>query len=337
MGLDVLEGGLLTTVQDLGRFGYERFGVPVAGAMDPFALQAANALVGNSLGEAGLEITLLGPRLRARGDCLVALAGADLGAQIDDVPLPPWQVAWLSSGGELWFAGRATGCRAYLAVGGGFALSPVLGSLSTYLRGGFGGFAGRPLRPGDRLELRDQMAGHHAEGRGPLRPVELPPYGDEPTVRVVLGPQADRFSERGVEAFLSGAYAVGSASDRMGYRLQGQPIEHTAGPDIVSDGVALGSVQVPGDAQPIVMLADRQTTGGYTKIATVIGADIPVLAQCVPGAAVVRFARVEVDEAVRLRREMARSLAALAGPRAFRLGEINPADGEFNAEDYPTA
>jgi biotin-dependent carboxylase-like uncharacterized protein len=328
MALEVLEGGLLTTVQDLGRFGYERYGVPVAGAMDPFALQAANALVGNPLGEAGLEMTLLGPRLRAQVDCLVAVTGADLGAEVDGAPLPLWRAVWLPAGGTLGFAGLASGCRAYLAVAGGLDLPSVLGSLSTYVRGGFGGFQGRPLRPGDSLPLRSPEVGLRATPGKSLLPSDLPAYSNEPAVRVVLGPQADRFTAAGVETFLTSTYTVGSASDRMGYRFQGPRIEHIAGPDVVSDGIALGSVQVPGDAQPIVMLADRQTTGGYTKIATVIGADIPLLAQCVPGSSRVRFAAVELAEAVRLRRAQARALVALAGPGAYRLTETWPANGE---------
>lgn len=333
MALEVLEGGLLTTVQDLGRVGYERFGVPVAGAMDPFALQAANALAGNPLGEAALEVTLLGPRLRAHTGCLVAVAGADLGAEVDGVPLPPWRAAWLEAGSTISFAGVVSGCRAYLAVAGGFDIPVVLGSRSTYARGGLGGYEGRALRSGDRLGLRAPSTGTKVSPARALAPSDLPGYSGEPTLRVVLGPQVDRFTPAGVETFLRGAFAVTPASDRMGYRLQGPGIEHRAGPDVVSDGIALGSVQVPGDAQPIVMLADRQTTGGYTKIATVIGADIPLLAQCVPGAGQVRFAAVEVAEAVRLLRAQARVLAALAGPGAYRLGTDVPANGEI-AEEF---
>jgi biotin-dependent carboxylase-like uncharacterized protein len=277
-------------------------------------------------------MTLLGPRLRAQTGCLVALTGADLGAEIDGTPLSLWRAVWLPAGSTLSFAGLVSGCRAYLAVASGFALPPVLGSLSTYVRGGFGGFQGRPLRPGDNLPLRAPEVGLRAKHGKPLLSGDLPEYSSEPTVRVVLGPQTDRFTAAGVETFLSSVYAVGSASDRMGYRFQGPKIEHTAGPDVVSDGIALGSVQVPGDAQPIVMLADRQTTGGYTKVATVIGADIPLLAQCVPGSSRVRFAAVDKEEAIRLRRAQARTLVALAGPGAYGLTETWPANGEVAEE-----
>ncbi|MHB1004553.1 MAG: 5-oxoprolinase subunit C family protein [Chloroflexota bacterium] len=334
MALVVVEGGLLTTVQDRGRLAYERYGVPVAGAMDPFAFQAANALVGNALGEAALEITLMGPRLLAEEDLVIAVTGGELQPLIDDVPVAGWSALPLPAGSTLAFRGRLSGCRAYLAVAGGLALTPVLGSLSTYLRGGFGGFGGRSLRQGDRLPLRAPDLGRRYLVALPRPLPSLPAYGDDVTARVVLGPQADRFTSAGVEALLSAEYAVGSASDRMGYRLRGQSIEHTAGPDIVSDGIALGSVQVPGDGQPIVMMADRQTTGGYTKIATVIGADIPLLAQCVPGASRVRFASVSLEEAVRLRRAQAQALVTLAGPSAYNLEGVATANGEISSSLY---
>ncbi len=332
MALEVLEGGLLTTLQDRGRYGWEQYGVPVAGAMDPFALQAANAIVGNDLGEAALEITIVGPRLYAHSGCLIAVAGADLDLRVDGAPAPTWQALWLPAGSVVEFGGRRSGCRAYLAVAGGFAVAPVLGSRSTYLRGGFGGLDGRALRAGDLLPLRAPAAGHAGLAGRPLPAVEVPHYTEEPTVRVVLGPQADRFTPEGVAALLDGVYEVGPNSDRMGCRLRGPRIAQRAGADIVSDGIALGSVQVPGDGQPIVLMADRQTAGGYTKIATVIGADVPLLAQCVPGASRVRFAAVSLAEAVRWRREQARTLALLAGPRAYRLAGVSPADGEVLVE-----
>lgn len=329
--MEVLDGGLLTTVQDLGRRGYEGYGVPVAGAMDSFALQAANALVGNPLGDAGLEMTVLGPHLRAGERCLIGLAGADLGARLNGEPIVPWRAYWLPTGATLEFSGPVVGCRAYLAVAGGLDVPPVLGSRSTYLRGGFGGVEGRALRAGDLLSLRAPGAGRPPT-RERLARFRPPVYTNEPVVRVVLGPQADRFTPGGIETFLSSVYEVSGASDRMGCRLRGPRIEHTRGADLVSDGIALGTVQVPGDGQPIVLLADRQTTGGYTKIATVVGADIQYLAQCLPGAGRVRFRAVDLAEAVRLRREQAALLATLAGPRGYRLQEIAPADGEVLAE-----
>ncbi len=313
MGFEVLDGGLSTTVQDLGRYGYERFGVPVAGAMDPFALRAANRLVGNPPGAAALEITVSGPRLRVTEKCLIAVTGADLGLRVRGRSLPSWMAVFVRRGWEIEFDGRRSGCRAYLAVAGGVDAPPIMGSRSTYLRGGWGGFEGRPLARGDVLDFGlDSTAVDLAGRAGRSFPTEhAPPYSDRPEIRVVLGPQCpqdasggDHFTERGVATFLSSAYSVGPASDRMGYRLVGPPVEHRGSGEIISEGVPLGAVQAPPDGQPIVMMADRQTTGGYPKIAVVIGADLPLLAQCLPGQSEVRFRAVSVEEAQRAYRKM---------------------------------
>lgn len=308
MALEVLEGGLLTTVQDLGRYGYERFGVPVAGAMDPFALQAANILVGNDPGEAALEITLVGPRLRATDSCLIAVAGADLSPRVNGREVPMWMAVFVRKGWLIGFGERKTGCRAYLAVAGGIDVPLVMGSKSTYLRGGFGGFEGRALKEGDLIPI-GQPAFHLPSLAGNEFPADrIPKYSDAPEMRVILGPQDDYFTEEGMATFLSSEYKVTPTSDRMGYRLQGPEIAHKGRADIISDGIALGSVQVPADRQPIVMMADRQTTGGYPKIATVISADIPLLAQCVPGASTVTFKAITVEEAQARYCEMMRAL-----------------------------
>ena len=308
MALEVLGGGMLTTVQDLGRYGYQRYGVPVAGAMDPFALQVANALVGNSLDEAALEITIVGPTLRATASCLIAVTGADLSFRVNGRPLPLWMAVFVRRGWIIEFGERERGCRAYLAVAGGVDVPPIMGSKSTYLRGGFGGFQGRALKEGDLIPL-GQTALHLPSLAGrEFQPGCIPNYSDSPEVRVVLGPQDDYFTEEGIATFLSSEYKVSPTSDRMGYRLQGPEIAHKGRADIISDGIALGSVQVPADKQPIVMMADRQTTGGYPKIATVISADIPLLAQCMPGASTVTFKAVAVEEAQARYREMMRAL-----------------------------
>ncbi len=304
MALEVLEGGMLTTVQDLGRYGYQRYGVPVAGAMDPFALQAANALVGNSLDKAVLEITITGPILRATESCLIAVTGADLSFRVNGRPLPSWMAVFVRRGWIIEFGERKSGCRAYLAVAGGIDVPSIMGSESTYLRGGFGGFQGRALKEGDLIPL-GQTALHLPNLAGRAFPSDrIPEYSDTPEVRVVLGPQDDYFTEEGIAAFLSSEYKVGPASDRMGYRLQGPEIAHQGRADIISDGIALGSVQVPADKQPIVMMADRQTTGGYPKIATVISADIPLLAQCLPGDGTVTFQAITVEDSQACYREM---------------------------------
>jgi antagonist of KipI len=304
VALEVLEGGMLTTVQDLGRYGYERYGVPVAGAMDPFALQVANALVGNSLGEAALEITIVGPTLRATESCLIAVTGADLSFRLNGRLLPSWMAVFVRRGWTIEFGKRKRGCRAYLAVAGGIDVPVAMRSKSTYLRGGFGGFEGRTLRAGDIIPI-GRPAFHVPSLAGRDFPTDLiPEYSDAPEVHVILGPQDDYFTEKGIATFLSSEYEVSPTSDRMGYRLQGPEIAHKEQADIISDGIVLGSVQVPADRQPIVMMADHQTTGGYPKIATVISADIPLLAQCMPGASTVTFRATAVEEAQARYREI---------------------------------
>ncbi len=308
MALEVLSGGLLTTVQDLGRRGYERYGVPVAGAMDPFALRAANSLVGNPPDAAALEITLVGPTLRATDKCLIAVTGADLSLRVNGMELPPWMAIFVRKGWIIEFGGRKSGCRAYLAAAGGIDVTPVLGSRSTYLNGGFGGFEGRALCQGDLIPL-GQASFHLSSVAGRSFPATfIPNYSDAPEIHVVLGPQDDYFTDEGLATFLSGEYFVDSTSDRMGYRLKGPEIVHQGATGIISDGIPLGAVQIPPDRQPIVMMADRQTIGGYPKIATVISSDIPLLAQCLPGQDTVRFKAISVDEAQLRYRRMIKAL-----------------------------
>jgi antagonist of KipI len=230
--------------------------------------------------------------------------------------------AFVRQGWQIEFRGRRDGCRAYLAVAGGIASAPVLGSRSTYLRGGFGGVTGRALKAGDVLPLGFDRAGGHLAARAArelARNLErlrrlLPAYSDEPTVAVVPGPQTEAFSPKGLESFFAGEYLVSPTADRMGYRLQGPAIGHRgpdqrASADIVSDGIVLGAVQVPADQQPIVMMADRQTTGGYPKIGVVASADIPVLAQCLAGKSRVRFQETTVEEAQHRYRRLMGGLA----------------------------
>jgi biotin-dependent carboxylase-like uncharacterized protein len=291
----VLDGGLLTTVQDLGRAGWQRFGVPVSGAMDPWALRAANRLVGNDDGGAALEITLAGPVVRVDGDGVIAVTGADLGACLNGRPLPLWQAVAVRDGAELSFSGRRTGVRAYLAVAGAIDVPAVLGSRSTLTRTGLGGFKGRALAAGDCVPVGPCPMADRFAGRCLPRDA-VPRPGSGRTVRVVLGPQDDAFTTEGLRTFLSEAFTLMAQSDRVGCRLSGPPIAHRGGADIVSDGTACGAVQVSGDGMPIVLMADRGTTGGYTKIATVATADLAILAQAAPGDRL-RFAAIAVDEA----------------------------------------
>lgn len=296
----VLQPGLFTTIQDLGRTGYQEFGVPVAGAMDALALRVANRLVGNPEGAAGLEITLLGPTLRFETPTVIALTGADLGALLDGSPLPTWQSVAVAAGSTLSFSGPRAGARAYLAVAGGVAVPPLLGSRSTYVRAAMGGWEGRALRAGDVLPVGQTYPLPPAGRRFP--PELIPALPREVTVRVILGPQDDHFPPEAVERFLQSKYRVSAASDRMGYRLEGPALSHARGPDIVSDSIPPGAVQVPGQGTPIVLLADRQTAGGYPKIAVVIAADLRLLAQLQPGDSI-SFRAVSQEEAVAALRE----------------------------------
>ncbi len=294
--LVVVDPGLLTTVQDLGRFGYQRVGIPPSGPMDRGAFLLANRLVGNPDGAAGLECTLKGPRLEARRDAVLAVTGAEMGLTVNGQEAPGWTAVRVRAGDVVAFRTAVTGCRAYLAVAGGLDLPLVLGSRATYLRGRLGGLEGRALQKGDALPLASPShAPGELEGRA-VPPGRRPAYPGEVECRVVLGPQDDRFTAEGIHAFLEVPYEVTPQADRMGYRLKGPPIAHARGHDIISDGIPLGGIQVPGDGQPIVLLVDRQTAGGYTKIATVISVDVARIGQIRPGQRV-RFRRVTLGEA----------------------------------------
>ena len=295
----VIQSGLLTTVQDLGRYGYQQYGVPVSGAMDDYALRIANLLAGNNEGEACLEMTLLGPQLQVLADTVVAITGADLSPMLNNSSIPMWEAVVVGQGDTLSFPCPRRGCRSYLAVVGGIDVPRVMGSSSTYIKSHIGGFEGRALRAGDYLKGGRARPG--ILGRG-LPPQFIPEYRNQSELRVMLGPQDDHFTENGIHTFLHSEYTISMEADRVGYRLQGPWIEHKTGADIISDGIPFGAVQVPRDGLPIVLLADRHTTGGYTKIAVVITADIPKLAQAKPGDEM-RFLQITEAEAQRSLRE----------------------------------
>jgi len=306
-GIELLRGGLLTTVQDRGRIGTQKFGVPVSGAMDEVALRVGNALVGNWQGAAGLEITVAGPRLRFLADSVVALTGAELDADLDGVPIPWYESFRVRADQVLDLRNCLTGFRAYLTVAGGIDVPLVLGSRSASLVAGFGGGTGRALREGDRLPIGAAI-GESAERIAPCR---WRPSAQQPaTVRVVLGPEDDAFNAEGIQTFLSGTYEVTAKVDRMGCRLDGPRIAHAGPADILSDWIPPGGIQVPGEGKPIILLADRQTTGGYTKIATVIGADLGRVAQQRPGA-LVCFRAVSAEDAEAVARQLESDLARL--------------------------
>jgi antagonist of KipI len=289
--------GALATVQDLGRPKSQEVGVPSGGAADPAALRAANALAGNPPGSAGIEITLGGFHAEFREEAVCGLAGADLAFELDGRPIEPGSAFLARTDARLRSRGRVRGCRAYLAVHGGVDVPAVLGSRSTYVPAGLGGFQGRALRGGDELPGRGGVPlGWHPARVAPGILPACPEPGCPVLLRAVPGPQAQAFTAAGLRTFFGAEFVVSPQTDRMGCRLDGPVIEHVAGADILSDGTAWGSVQVPGDGRPIVLLADRQTTGGYAKIATVITWDASLIAQAVPGDPV-RFREVDLWEA----------------------------------------
>ncbi len=333
--LKVVRAGLFDTLQDLGRTGFMALGMPTAGAMDRIGLRLANALCGNPAGTAGLEIGVMGPDLLVEADSVrVALVGPLSASLIEAPDAPPKPLesdrTHLLNRGQVLRVGMIEGAStAYVSVAGGFALPLFMGSLSTYARAGVGGFQGRKLAAGDSLPLVRALAPPGDE-RKLAQPFD---YGKGP-VRIVWGPQEDHFSDSGRRTFIESDYRVSKEADRMGIRFEGPTIEHAVsvdkgGADIISDGIAPGAIQVPGAGLPIVLLSDRQTVGGYPKIATVASVDLPRLGRLLPGQSV-RFTAITVDEAEKLRRDQeARLQRAVSG-----LGVARPAGGIDLAKLY---
>ena len=294
----VVKPGLLTTVQDAGRFGHRASGMPVAGAMDRLALAIANRLAGNDPGAAALELTLVGGTFRFEWEVIAALAGAELPASLDGQPIPTGTPFHAPAGATLTLGVASRGVRAYLAVQGGIGVPRLLGSRSTYARAGFGGFEGRALRAGDRLPVGN--APGNASPGAALLPGEFPELaapGSTVTLRVIPGPQEELFHPEGLETLHRATWKVTTQNDRMGYRLDGPPVRLMGAADIVTDAVVPGAVQVSGDGRPMVLMVDCQTTGGYAKPFTVIGPDLRRLAQARAGDGV-RFLRCTQAEAV---------------------------------------
>lgn len=298
MALKIINPGMLTTVQDLGRTGQRRVGLPTGGAVDAYALHLANLLVGNEPGSAGLEMTMVGAEIEAQRDLLIAVSGANMGGTELNRP------RWLRSGERLKFAAATSGARAYLAVAGGIDVPIILGGRGTDLRSGIGGWQGRALRKGDVLpvgSVQRDIVGHWV-----IDPRMLPPYKHDPVLRTVRGTHAGEFTHE----IDRDVYQVSAHSDRMGLRLQGTKLERNNAVELMSSAVSPGTVQVPPNGEPIVLLADAQTMGGYPRIAHVIHADWPLLAQLRPGDSV-RFKTVELAEAQRAWREQERHLGFL--------------------------
>ncbi len=291
----VMKPGLLTTVQDEGRYGYRAYGMPVSGAMDRYAYRIANILAGNGPCAAALEMTLLGGVFRFRTDAYVSVCGADMRGKLNGVDIRNWSGFPVTAGSELSFGHALCGCRSYLAIHGGISVPSVMGSRSTCLRAGIGGFRGRALLAGDVVTCGE--TGEHPAGKRILPRRFVPGYPESIVLRVLPGPQDDLFTEEGLSVFFSSGYRVSPRNDRMGYLLEGPRVRHKDGADIVSDALCMGAVQVPGSGMPIVMTADHQTSGGYAKIGAVIGSDLTKLCQSRQGNRI-RFVRCTDGEAV---------------------------------------
>jgi antagonist of KipI len=323
----VIAGGLQTTVQDLGRPSSQRQGVPAGGAMDRTALRAGNILVGNDEGAAGLEAALIGPTLAFDRPTLIAITGADLVATVEHEPLPAWHAALVQAGAVLRFGAPARGCRAYIALAGGLDVPLLFGSRSTYLRAEFGGLDGRALRAGDALNLgspsalsREIAASLRATSqvsiaRWSIGSTVRPRFADDALVRVIPGAHASALSDQSRDQLFAARFRVSASSDRMGYRLEGPPLSLASPIELLSEAVAFGTIQLPPGGAPIVLMADRQTTGGYPRIGEVASIDLPLVAQLKPGDHV-RFRPISLRDAQRLylarEQELAEARLAIA-------------------------
>lgn len=294
-GLKILKGGPLSTVQDIGRVGYQQYGVPVSGVMDAYAYRVANFLVGNGEGEAVIEVTMMGFAAEFLEEAVIAITGGNLTPTLNGRPVAMWKVVSVFPGDKLAFHRVKSGCRSYVAFAGGIDVPIIMGSRSTFLRGGFGGYLGRALQKEDIVKI-----GKTKKTDGELMERSLEEqameYPSEITLRVVEGPQEEAFTKEGLNDFYSNKYKMTMDSDRMGFRLEGEKIIHREKAEIISDGIAMGAIQIPGNGQPILMMADRQTTGGYPKIGNVITADLSKLAQAKPGDTL-SFRKVSIEEA----------------------------------------
>lgn len=312
--IQVLKPGVQSQLQDLGRFGFQDLGVPVCGAMDEWSHRLANLLAGNAQDEATLEIVLMGPSLVFETATQIAITGADLSPRLNGEPLAMHLRIDVAAGSQLDFGRRVNGLRAYLAVRGGFAVDPVMGSRSTYVRGGFGGFQGRALRKGDVLPIALAEPVLATAPSAPVRALSSHLPSAEPgavaTVRVIAGEHWERFTAEAQVMFESAIYKIHPQSDRMGYRLDGPALQRSDSVELISEAMGFGTIQVPADGQPIVLMAERHSAGGYPKIAHVISVDLPLMAQLAPQQQL-RFERVQLQEAQSLYLQRERQLAAL--------------------------
>lgn len=314
MSIRVLRAGLLASIQDLGRHGYQKYGIIVSGAMDTYALRIANFLVGNEEEEGALEITLLGPSLKFEKNMLVAITGGNLSPTINGQPVPMWRPVYVRADSILRFGACKSGCRAYLAVAGGYDLQEVMGSKSTYLRAGIGGFQGRALQVGDVLQtavddrrtekfiksfVDNNISAEYSSTSWYIGENYIPRDAQPIVIRITEGNQFGKFTESSRQELMNCFFGIKTQSDRMGYRLSGSILTLETPLEMISEAVTFGTVQVPPDGNPIILLADRQTAGGYPKIAQTVLVDLPVIAQARPGNKI-HFQKVSLAEAEEL-------------------------------------
>jgi biotin-dependent carboxylase-like uncharacterized protein len=281
--VSVIKPGMLTTIQDLGRHSYRALGVSTCGVMDQLSFKLANILVGNDKNEAALEVTLIGPRLRFNHVGMIAITGANLSSSLNGMEIPMYKSIQVETGDELSFGKCKDGVRSYIAFAGGIDVPKVMGSRSTYIRGHYGGIEGRAMTSGDTIPLgKSTFEPRFLSGRR-IRYQDIPNFQVDRPIRFILGPHDDRFTKESLDDLINTPYTVSNESDRMGYRLQGTHLEHLSGADIASDFITPGTIQVPGNGQPIIHMADCGTSGGYTKIGVIIGVDLSYVAQKKPG------------------------------------------------------
>ncbi|XQY91720.1 biotin-dependent carboxyltransferase family protein [Metabacillus sp. HB246100] len=335
MSIKIIRPGLFTTIQDLGRYGYQKFGVIASGAMDTYSLRIANILVGNHEGEAAIEITLHGPKLLFEQDQLIAITGGDLTPTIDGKAVPLWRPVYVKKGSEVKFGAPKIGCRAYLAVAGGMAVEEVMKSKSTYTRAGIGGYEGRALQAGDVVATNPTS--HHVrlfmnklKNKQPSLPFqstnwfvnwnEFLPLSRKNFIRTLPGAQFHQFTTQSKNKFFTEGFKVLPQSDRMGYKLSGPTLKLKEKVEMLSEAVVHGTIQIPPDGQPIILLVDRQTTGGYPKLAQIASIDLSLVAQMKPGERI-QFTDITIEDAEHLYLEREERFKQLVGSIHYSLRE----------------
>jgi antagonist of KipI len=309
--ITILKPGLLSTIQDLGRYGFQKYGVIVSGAMDSIAHRLANLLVGNEENKPTIEMTLVGPVIQFEQDSLIAITGGDLSPTIDQTPLPNWKAIFVKKGTKLKFSGAQKGCRAYLAISGGFSTPSIMGSQSTYLRAGIGGYKGRALRAGDQLlneppneialkiikNMRKELFNHSfIEMNWSISREVIPDIHSKTVIRIMKGRQFELFAEESIDQLFHNPFSITAQSDRMGFRLKGPTLQLEEPKEMISESVTMGTIQVPVDGNPIILMADRQTTGGYPVLGHIASVDLPLIAQSKPGD-LIYFSEITHEEA----------------------------------------